>query len=196
VEVLYPSTGTGPAEPGDGTGSGGGPQGGGEEVAWGKKVSAAFKAKVIAISSGLGCDPNYLMAAMAFETGASFSPSIRNPHSGATGLIQFLPSTAIGLGTTVGALAQMTAVDQLDVVKKYLNPFQGSMRSLSDVYMTILFPVSVGKPDSFVLFSAPSTRYQQNAGLDVNHDNQVTKGEAASMVQRRLDEGLSAANRG
>jgi hypothetical protein len=85
VEVLYPSTGTGPAEPGDGTGSGGGPQGGGEEVAWGKKVSAAFKAKVIAISSGLGCDPNYLMAAMAFETGASFSPSIRNPHSGRQG---------------------------------------------------------------------------------------------------------------
>jgi len=194
VEVLYPSTGTGPAGPGDRTGDG--RQGSDEEIAWGKNVSAAFKAKVIAISSGLGCDPNYLMAAMAFETGASFSPSIRNPRSGATGLIQFLRSTAIGLGTTVEDLARMTAVDQLDYVQKYLNPFRGRMRSLSDVYMAILFPAAVGKPDSFVLFAAPSTAYQQNAGLDVNHDDQVTKGEAASKVQGRLDEGLSATNRG
>jgi hypothetical protein len=93
-------------------------------------------------------------------------------------------------------LARMTAVQQLEYVKKHLSPYTGRMRSLSDVYMSILFPVAVGKLDSYVLFAAPSTAYRQNAGLDVNHDNQVTKGEAASKVQSRLDTGLSAANRG
>src|SRR5437870_8368144 len=68
VEVSYPSAGTGPGgSNGDGTGSG--LQGDSDEIAWGKKVSAEFKAKVIAICNGLACDPNYLMAAMAFETG-------------------------------------------------------------------------------------------------------------------------------
>ena len=90
----------------------------------------------------------------------------------------------------------MTAVEQLDYVNKYLSPFRGRMRSLSDVYMSILFPVAVGKPDSYVLFAAPSRAYQQNAGLDVNRDDQVTKGEAASKVQARLDDGLSIVNRG
>jgi hypothetical protein len=136
------------------------------------------------------------MAAMAFETGDSFSPTKQNPRSGATGLIQFMPSTATGLGTSIPALLQMTAIEQLDYVQKYLTPFKGRMRSLSDVYMTILFPVAVGRPDSYVLFAAPSIAYTQNAGLDVNGDREVTKGEAASKVQGRLNEGLSAVNRG
>jgi hypothetical protein len=197
VEVSYPSAGTGSGGSNrSGTGSSNGAHGSSDEIAWGKKVGADFKTKLIAICTGLACDPSYLMAAMAFETGATFSPTDQNPRSGATGLIQFLPSTAAGLGTSIEALAQMTAVEQLDYVKKYLNPFNGRMRSLSDVYMSILFPVAVGKPDSYVLFAAPSTAYRQNAGLDVNHDGQVTKGEAASKVQARLDEGLSVVNRG
>jgi hypothetical protein len=63
------------------------------------------------------------------------------------------------------------------------------MRMLSDVYMTILFPAAVAKPESFVLFKAPSRRCEQNAGLDVNHDGQVTKGESASKVQTKLAKG-------
>jgi hypothetical protein len=51
-----------------------------------------FKTKVLAISKDLGCDPNHFMAAMAFETGERFS-SRKNRASGATGLIQFMPTT-------------------------------------------------------------------------------------------------------
>jgi hypothetical protein len=61
----------------------------------------------------------------------------------------------------------MTAIDQLDFVEQYLLPFKGRMSSLSDVYMTILSPAAVGKPDSPVLFSSPSRAYTQNAGLAV-----------------------------
>lgn len=166
------------------------------EIAWGKKVSGAFKAKVIALSGTLGCDPSHLMAAMAFESAESFSPSIRNKASGATGLIQFMPKTAKNLGTTTDDLAKMSAVDQLNFVAKYLHPFSGKMHTLSDVYMTILFPKAVGKPEAFVLFTKPSTAYNQNAGLDINKDGQITKNEAASLVQKKLTKGLDASLRG
>ena len=53
-----------------------------------------FINKVILISQKLDIDPNWLMAVMNLETGGTFSPSIQNKSTGATGLIQFIPSTA------------------------------------------------------------------------------------------------------
>ena len=166
------------------------------KIAWGRKVSTAFKEEVIILAAGLECDPSHLMAAMAFETGETFSPSIRNRQSGATGLIQFMPATAKSLGTSTAALAAMTAEDQLMFVGQYFNAWSGRMKTLSDVYMAVLWPRAVGKPDASVLFAAPSNAYAQNAGLDVNRDGEVTKGEAASKVQRALDKGLSKTWRG
>jgi peptidoglycan hydrolase-like protein with peptidoglycan-binding domain len=158
-------------------------------LAWGAKVSPEFKAKVRVISETIGCDPNFLMACMAFETGETFSPSVRNRMSGATGLIQFIPSTARGLGTSTDALAAMSAVDQLDVVEKY---FRGkAVRTLEDVYMAILWPRAIGKENDFVLFATPSRAYRQNAGLDRNRDGRITKAEAAAKVRAKLDKGLN-----
>ncbi|MBS0472778.1 MAG: lytic transglycosylase [Proteobacteria bacterium] len=161
-----------------------------DAIAWGAKVGADFKAKVLTISAGLGCDPSHLMSAMAFETGERFTADVRNKVSGATGLIQFMPVTAKALGTTTDAMAAMTAVDQLDYVAKYLKPYKGKMKTLSDVYMTILWPAAVGKPEAFVLFKQPTKAYQQNAGLDANRDGVITKAEAAAKVQAKLIRGM------
>ena len=166
------------------------------EIAWGKKVSAAFKARVITIANTLGCDPSHLMAAMAFESAETFSPSVKNKLSGATGLIQFMPSTAKALGTTTAALAAMSAEAQLDFVALYFKPYKGRLAMLSDVYMAILWPKAVGKPEAYVLFQSPSKAYKQNSGLDLNKDGQVTKGEAADKVQRKLTKGLALGLRG
>lgn len=164
---------------------------GAAKIAWGGFVSPDFRAAVIDTSAVLGCDPSHLMAAMAFETGERFSPSIQNPRSHATGLIQFMPSTAVSLGTTTDALAKMTAVEQLDFVLLYLSPFTNRLKSVSDMYAAIIAPSAVGKPDATVLYFSPQQAYVQNAGLDVNRDGQITKGEAASKVQAQLDKGLS-----
>lgn len=87
----------------------------GGKIAWGAKVSAAFKEKVVEISLFLEVSPDYLMACMAFETGEKFEASIKNAvGSGAVGLIQFMPSTAKGIGTSTDALSKMSAVTQLD----------------------------------------------------------------------------------
>jgi hypothetical protein len=164
----------------------------GPKIAWGGVVNADFKTKVCQISADLGCDPSFLMAAMAFETGERFTPNIVNPRSGATGLIQFMPNTAINtLHTTTAALANMTAVAQLDFVKEYMMQFQGKFRTLSDVYMAIFAPAAVGKPESTVLYSSPSQAYLQNKPLDVNNDGVITKAEAASFVQKELTKGLA-----
>jgi hypothetical protein len=90
----------------------------------------------------------------------------------------------------------MTPVAQLDFVQKYLQPFRGRMKTLSDVYMAILFQVAVGKPEAFVLFRSGSKAYEQNKGLDSNKDGQITKGEAVTKVQAKLSRGLDASRRG
>jgi LysM repeat protein len=163
-----------------------------QKVAWGSKVSATFKAKVIQICGKLGVDPNYLMAAMAFESAETFSPSVKNAQSGATGLIQFMPSTAHKLGTSTGALGGMTAEDQLEYVEKYFQPHTNKLTTLEDVYMAILWPAAIGKPNSEVLFSKPSIAYTQNAGLDANKDGKITKEEAAARVRAKLEKGLES----
>ncbi len=166
-------------------------------LAWGSKVSPEFRIKTIQIAQNLGTNPDYLMAAMAFETGGTFSPSIKNGSgSGATGLIQFMPSTAIGLGTTTDALSKMTAEQQLGYVEQYFSPYQGKLNSLPDVYMAILLPSAIGKPDDYVLFDqkAKPKAYTQNKGLDINGNGEITKAEATAKVQVRLTLGRSSEN--
>ncbi len=152
-----------------------------------EKVSEAFKQKVIQIAAQLQTNPNFLMAIMSFETGGSFSPSQKSfAGSEATGLIQFMPKTAKGLGTTTEALAKMTAEAQLDFVAKYFAPFKGRMATVEDAYMAVLFPRAVGKPNSFVLFLKNTKAYRQNKGLDLDGDGKITKAEAAFKVSRLL----------
>lgn len=152
-----------------------------------EKVSDAFKQKVIQIASDLKVNPNFLMAVMSFESGETFSPSIKNAAgSGAVGLIQFMPATAKQLGTTTAALAAMTAEDQLDFVAKYFRQFKKPLLTIEDVYMAVLLPSAIGKGSDFVLFRKPSKAFDQNKGLDINKDGLITVGEAADKVRKKL----------
>ena len=167
------------------------------KLAWGAKVSPEFRDKVLTIckyNSWSGEHASWLMACMAFESGETFSPSIKNAAgSGATGLIQFMPATARGLGTTTDALADMKAVDQLEYVEKYFRSYVTRIHSLSDMYMAILLPKYVGQPDDAVLFSS-GIAYRQNSGLDANKDGKITKAEATAKVKAKLDKGYIEAN--
>jgi hypothetical protein len=163
------------------------------DIAWGAKVSPTFKARVLWMADSLGCDPSDLMACMAWESGESFAPDKKNmAGSGATGLIQFMPTTAKTLGTTTTALAKMTAEDQLRFVYEYFKPFAGMLHNLGDVYMAILWPKGIGKPDSFVLFNRTTTpvTFRQNAGLDSNHDGLVTRAECLVKINQKLAKGM------
>lgn len=169
------------------------------KIAWGSKVSPLFKERVLWIAETLECSPDDLMACMYWESGGTFRADIKNAAgSGATGLIQFMPSTAKSLGTTTDALAKMTPEDQLNYVYKYFRPFAGRLKNLGDLYMAILWPKGVGQPDHYVLFDRTKmpTTFRQNAGLDVNKDGLVTRAECLVKINDCLLKGLQPHNLG
>jgi hypothetical protein len=148
-----------------------------------------FYKKVKSVATALNCSHIDLLCCMAFETGRTMDPGLRN-SIGATGLIQFLRSTAVSLGTTTDALAAMTRTQQMDYVQTYFKkgPIgKLSSVSLEDLYMAILWPAAVGKSNDYVLFSSPSKAYEQNRGLDKNNDGNITKAEAAAKARDQLN---------
>lgn len=169
------------------------------KLAWGKKVGVDFKKFVIQMAKdfeapGVPADPNWYMACMAFETGETFSPSIKNPGSTAVGLIQFLEKTAGSLGTTTAKLAAMDRMKQLEYVWLYFRNFIRDTgkrpRSLEDVYMVIHWPAAVGKPNSATMYTKGTSAYRVNAGLDINKDGIITKEEAGRLVRAKLTKGM------
>lgn len=153
-----------------------------------KNVTNEFLEKVLFISRLLKCDPDDLIAAMSFETGGSFASDQKNYAGGAaTGLIQFMPRTVEGLNTTIDELTSMSAVEQLSYVTKMHDRECWRIRklSLSDIYMAILAPQAVGKPDSYAVYSKGGDAYSANSGLDLNKDGVITKFEATEMVRQQ-----------
>lgn len=162
------------------------PTNGKQPADWAK--DADFIKKVKAVAAVVGCDYIDLLACMAFETGRKFDPALRN-FIGATGLIQFVPIAAKQIGTTTDFLATLTRTQQMDWVQKYFQagPLKKvSTPTLEDLYMSILWPAAVGKPDDYVLFRAGSKQYSQNNGLDADNKGYITKKDAATKVRAQL----------
>lgn len=154
-------------------------------------VSSEFINGVEAMAKRLGTRPEYLLGVMSFESGGTFNPGIRN-GIGATGLIQFLPSTARGLGTTTDKLAKMSSVEQLKYVEKYFNQphFKGKLGSLEGLYTAVLSGQARSNPND-VLFTRGTKAYAQNP-LDWNNNGQITAGEAVTPVAARMYGGVRA----
>ncbi|MBI2131152.1 hypothetical protein HYU10_05300 [Candidatus Woesearchaeota archaeon] len=95
-----------------------------------------------------------------------------------------MPDTAINLGTTTDALAQMTALEQLDWVEKYFDDIGGDYSDPTDLAIAVLWPAAIGKPDNHVLFTRQETpiTYGQNRAVDTNNDGRITKGEYVSLA--------------
>jgi len=163
---------------------------------------AAFEITVRNISDKLGINPNWLMMVMWSESrlnaqavnkqaGDPADPLTRSANR-ATGLIQFMPDTALNLGTTTVALYRMDAITQLQYVYRYFKSWSGKMKSYFDLYFVTFFPDAIGKPDDFILETAKKSRYiiaKQNPFFDVNKDGILTAGE----IRRRMYESIPKA---
>jgi len=148
---------------------------------------AAFAAKVVEIAAKLKCDPNWLMFVMYLESG--LKSTAKNPLGSATGLIQFIESTAKQLGTTTAALAQMSNVQQLDYVYAYFKPYVGKIKSCFDLYLITFYPAAIGKPDSYLIGSVGNRvgeTAKANPAFDINKDGKITKGEFEASCLKRL----------
>lgn len=148
-------------------------------------TSDDFRRALVQCAENIGCNVDYLATIIAFESAGSFSAAKKNAAgSGATGLIQFMPATAKRLGTTTAALALMSATAQLAYVEKYFLGFgKGRLKTLEDMYMAVLWPVGIGKPNDYVLFTEGSTAYEQNKGFDRAGTGTVTKGQVSSAIR-------------
>jgi len=151
------------------------------------KLSPECDKRIDAISQRLNCNPDDLKAVIYSESGGD--PKTVNKTSGATGLIQFMPSTARDLGTSTGAIAQMSAETQLGYVEKYLQRAKSQARFAPDhkltsgeLYALVFMPA---KAKQEVMCSAGSKAYRQNSGLDRsnNRDGQITKGDLTAKME-------------
>lgn len=145
-----------------------------------------FLAKVKQIAQRLNCNYRDLLALMNAESG--INASAKNPYSSATGLIQFIDSTAKSLGTTVEQLRVMSPIDQLDYVEKYLQRAKasagfgaGEYLSGGQLYALTLYPA---KARNEVLITSGGNAYSMNKGLDLNKDGQITKSELDARMKR------------
>jgi len=159
----------------------------------------AFIAKVQNISDALGIIPDWLMVVMYMESGLnekavnyqkgdSADPYTRSANR-ATGLIQFMPSTAAGLGVTTQQLYQMSNVDQLDYVYEYFSGYAGDLHSVYDLYLVTFFPAALGESDDWVIHSnslSAATIARYNTGIDLNKDSQITVGEFKQYIDNLL----------
>ena len=137
-----------------------------------------FLAHLVNYCGLLFIDPDWLLAVMYKES--RIDHRAVNTHSGATGLIQFMPATAAALGTTTAALKAMSNVQQLEYVYKYLKPYKGKMNSYTDTYLAVFFPAALGKGSAYVLATAnlpAGTVASWNPGVDLNNDNKITVAE-------------------
>jgi hypothetical protein len=148
-----------------------------------KENKEAFINKVIEVATYLGVKPEHLMFLMWFETGHTLNHRIQN-SIGATGLIQFMPHTALYLGTTTEALRNMTNVEQMKYVQKHLSSFIGKYKDYVDLYCGIFWPAAVGKPDSFRITSDIVAK--QNPLFDINKDTDIEKSEIRKALYKQI----------
>ena len=117
---------------------------------------------------------DHLASAIAIES--RFDPRAQNPASRATGLIQWMPATARTHGTTVEAIRDMSAAQQLELARAYFEPFRNI--APRDVGIAILMPSgNVGAPDDKVIARQGERAYELNQALDVTHDGAITVGD-------------------
>lgn len=158
------------------------------------KLDKAFLNKVKQIAQRINCDYKDLLAVMNSESGLKSTAT--NKNGGATGLIQFMPDTAKGLGTSTAALRNMTPIQQLDYVEKFfdntlkMTGMKGKRLSAGDLYTLVFMPAKV---KGEVLCQAGSKEYAANKCLDANKDGKITKTELGNrVISRRVNESIFA----
>jgi hypothetical protein len=143
-----------------------------------------FWTELQAIAKRLKTEPAWLLNVMASES--LFDPKARNGLTGqtASGLLQFIESTAQSMGTTTDAIRRMSPIEQLRLIEKYLAPFRGRLNSLADVYLAVFRGVIVEGGDVTIIAPLNNSNkelriYSLNRWLDFNGDGKITKGELA-----------------
>ncbi|MCR5261947.1 MAG: transglycosylase SLT domain-containing protein [Candidatus Gastranaerophilales bacterium] len=158
------------------------------------KNGAGFTAKVEEIAKRLNCDPADLLGMMYSESGLN-SKAV-NGSSGSTGLIQFMPSTAQGLGTSTAELAAMSPIEQLDYVEKF---YESNLKAVGmndgrhieagTLYALAFLPAYANRE---VLTVAGEKYYNANSGLDTDGNGDISTSDLTTRVRNKYQELLNS----
>lgn len=120
-----------------------------------------FEDELMVQAADAGLDERAVRGVIHAESGGD--PAAHNP-SGATGLIQFMPSIAKAMGTSTEEIGKMTAAQQVPLVIKYLKDRNiDEHSSQGDMYIAVAAGGGfVGKPDSTVVYKQGSPGWEQN----------------------------------
>lgn len=161
----------------------------------GRATTNKFRYALWLMAERLEGDVNAYAAVMSIESG--FNPAATNPGSNATGLIQFMPSTAKQLGTSVDALRGMSAIQQLAYVEKFYAKAKG-VTDPGTLYMLTFLPAFAYSDDSKVLGEKNGTDvlagglttgkvYAANPGFDGDKDGIYTVGDVKNLARGRYN---------
>ncbi|WP_284084903.1 phage tail tape measure protein [Acinetobacter nosocomialis] len=144
-----------------------------------KKFTSKKAKTILRVAKEIGVNPNDLAAVISFETGGTFSPSVKNPNSSATGLIQFMEGSGGTKGKYYGMsrkkFSSLSFDEQMEYVEKYFKDrgFKSSRkRDVADLYTAV---TGYG-------YKKGSKAYELNKVWDSNGDGYIAKGE---MVQNK-----------
>tara|TARA_R110000737_G_scaffold172120_4_gene197634 strand:- start:1156 stop:2409 length:1254 start_codon:yes stop_codon:yes gene_type:complete len=163
-----------------------------------------FAEKIVTVAASLSIpDPGWLANVMYFESGKGFDPGKVNPI-GCVGLIQFCGHAGAGadaVGKTTTELAAMSHLVQMDYVEIYLNTYKGRLNTSADLYMSIYFPVAVGRGPSYNIYnwyvqnkSARSAQkyLSDNGGIRTSGDYQALADRSAKLPTHLTPSGAVA----
>jgi len=125
------------------------------------------------VASKYGFPPQWLANLINYESGGTFSPAIKNPSSGATGLIQWMPQYF-----DTKKLSKMSVSQQIDEVDKYIKAVLFGRKEASkvfdkekkkvkpnftetDLFMIIFYPSAIGNPN----YKFPKNVIDSNGGI-------------------------------
>ncbi|MBS5801938.1 MAG: transglycosylase SLT domain-containing protein [Brachyspira sp.] len=155
-----------------------------------KNLSPEFISKTKEVANKLNCDWQDLMALMQAESG--INPQAWNGNS-AVGLIQFTDysvadlNRVYGLDLTKEKIAQMSGIEQLDLVEKYLTlaksySFSSSEKlSAGDLYAITFLP---GRARRDVLATRGEAYYVCNP-IDEDNDGVISKRDLETRLNRK-----------
>ena len=157
-------------------------------------TSPAFRAGLWELADRNGWDADAIAAVIASESG--FEPSVKNPLPGqtATGLLQWIDSTArkvLGLRNGVADLRAMTREQQLPLVEKFYRASSVPPGARPVDYYLAGWGSGIGKPLDHVLARESDERkfnggrdnlYTLNRGLDADGNGEITVADIAAKV--------------
>jgi hypothetical protein len=127
----------------------------------------------------LGLEMSWVKAVVAAESGWNYRAV--NPTSGAAGLIQFMPGTLDGMGTTRDELFAAPPAAQIALMKRFWQGAKGRVFSSTDLRLYTFYPAALDRDDSWVMGGREVAK--SNPTFDTDGDGVITVGEYRRKVE-------------